>query len=78
MTTELELDIIKTEHNFFNVGDPLPVIPTHDHDAHIEKHQVMLDELMKQEESGFRNQKILILSEHIELHKEYKKRQSNR
>jgi len=74
----IELDIIKTEENFFNIGDPLPVSPTHNHDMHIESHQKMLDRLLKEEESGFRNQKILVLAGHIDVHKVYKERQSNK
>lgn len=73
---DLEIDIIKTEHNFFNVGDPLPVNPDHEHDLHIKMHEEELANILKQEESGFKKQKALIVSEHIELHKEYKKRKS--
>lgn len=71
----VELDIIKSEHLFLGVGDPLPVSPIHDHDLHLEKHQEQLDALLKEEESGYRNQRILVLGAHIDLHKEYKKRQ---
>lgn len=73
---DFELDIIKSEHLFFGVGDPLPVLPTHDHDLHIKYHQEMLDSLLKEEESGFRNQKILTLEAHINYHEAYKERQS--
>lgn len=75
---DIELDIIKTEQNFFNVGDPIPVNPVHDHELHIDKHQETLDMLLKEEESAFRNQKILVLSEHIECHKVYNERKSNK
>lgn len=73
---DFEIDIIKSEQLFLDMGDPLPVSPLHDHDLHIMKHQEALDALLKDEESGYRNQRILVLNAHIDLHKAYKKRQS--
>lgn len=69
-----EIDTIKTEHNFFNVADPLPVNEHDEHDMHIKEHEEFRKMLEAQEETGYNNQKLLVLNEHIELHKQWKKR----
>lgn len=73
-----DIDTAKTENLYFNVGDPMPVNPFDDHDIHIKQHQELLDAISKEDESGFKKQKMLIISEHIELHKECRKKRPNR
>jgi hypothetical protein len=73
-----EVDTIKVENLYLNVGDPVPVNPFDDHDMHVKHHQEFLDQISKDEESGFKKQKMLIIAEHIELHKQCKKRRPNR
>ncbi len=70
-----QTDIIRSEHNYINVAEPVPVFDTHNHEAHIPEHTKLLNELEtanKEEETALRNNTINILREHIAVHEQYK------
>ena len=73
-----ELDTIKTEHNFFNVGDLIPVNRFDEHDMHIKEHKKFKKSLEEQEDTDFNRQKLLILNEHITNHELFKSRIKNK
>jgi hypothetical protein len=67
-----QIDIIKSEHHFMRVGDPVPVLDGHDHDSHIANHQKELDAISNDDQEMTKKLQIDLLKAHIELHKEFK------
>jgi len=67
-----QLDIIKSEHLFMGVGDPVPVLDGHNHDSHIIEHKKELDSINNSEQEMTKQLQIDLLKAHIELHKEFK------
>lgn len=67
-----ELDTIKTEHNFMQAGDPVPVNQFDDHDAHIKEHETERESLTNKNLEVYTERYMNLLDAHIELHKEYK------
>lgn len=69
-----ELDTIKTEHEFMQVGDPVPVNMFDEHDLHIKEHEALKDTLKNENEEAYVQNFIDVLDAHIGLHKEMKQR----